>query len=54
MDYVIKLLKSKNPTTRNIMAMVDKLTKCAFMISFKKNQNIQFKFIFIKKIINKP
>ena len=48
---MVKLPKSKNPTTQkvydNIMVMVDKLTKYAFMIPFKSNYKTnQYGFIY--------
>ena len=57
MDFVVKLPKSKNPTTQeiydSIMVMVDRLTKYAFMIPFKKTnyKADQFGFILLNRLI---
>ena len=56
MDFVVKLPKSKNPTTQeiydSIMVMVDKLTKYALMILFKKSYKAdQLGFILLDKLI---
>ena len=56
MDFVVKLPKSKNPTTQeiydSIMVMVDKLTKYALMIPFKKNYKTdQFGFILLDRLV---
>ena len=56
MDFVVKLPKSKNPTTQeiydSIMVMVVKLTKYVLMIPFKKKYKInQFGFILLDKLI---
>ena len=56
MDFVVKLPKSKNPTTQkiydSIMVMVDKLTKYILMIPFKEFYKInQFGFILLNSLI---
>ena len=56
MDFVVKLPKSKNPTTQeiydSIMVNVDKLTKYALMIPFKEfYKTDQFGFIILNKLI---
>ena len=56
MDFVVKLPKSKNPTTQeiydSIMVMVDKLTKYALMIPFKKSYKTdQFGFILLDRLV---
>ena len=56
MDFVVKLPKSKNPTTQeiydSIMVMVDKLTKYVLMIPFKKSYKTdQFGFILLDRLV---
>ena len=56
MDFVVKLPKSKNPTTQeiydSIMVMVDKLTKYVLMIPFKIIYKAnQFGFILLNRLI---
>ena len=58
MDFVVKLPKSKNPTTQkvydSIMVIINKLMKYVFIIPFKKKYKTnQFKFILLNKLIIK-
>ena len=56
MDFITKLLKSKDPTTTEvydaIMVIVDRLTKYAIMLPFKEKYNAgQLAFLLLDRLI---